>query len=233
MISFIPGESRGHAEHGWLDARHSFSFSSYYDPQRMGYGALRVINEDRVVPTAGFPPHGHRDMEIITYVLDGELKHRDSLGSVGALRHGEIQVMSAGRGIQHSEYNGSAREPLHLLQIWIEPAITGKSASYGQGALDAAALRGGFSAVVGPRGADTPFHIDQDAWLHIAWPAAGAVLEKALDTRRRYYLHLARGAIRVGAQRLVAGDALTLEGETALRLQADGDDAEILLFDLA
>jgi len=231
MIAVIPGESRGHVEHGWLDARHSFSFSSYYDPQRMGYGPLRVINEDRVVPTAGFPPHGHRDMEIITYVLDGELRHRDSLGSVGVLRHGEIQVMSAGRGIQHSEYNGSTRESLHLLQIWIEPAVVGKAPSYAQAPLDAEALRRGFTAVVGPDGADTAFHIHQDAWLHIAWPAAGATIDRPLDPQRRYYLHLARGSIRVGAQRLLAGDALTLEGEEALGLVADSD-AEILLFDL-
>ncbi|MGH8444257.1 MAG: pirin family protein [Solimonas sp.] len=232
MISVRPGSERGHAEHGWLDARHSFSFSSYYDPQRMGFGSLRVINEDRVVPTAGFPPHGHRDMEIITYVLGGELKHRDSTGGAGVLRHGELQVMSAGRGVQHSEFNPSAEEGLHLLQIWIEPAVTGKPASYHQAPLDAQALRGGFAAVVGPRGADTPFHIDQNAWLHIAWPAAGEILRKTLDERRRYYLHVARGSVQLGDRRLAAGDAVTFEGETALELRA-GEQAELLLFDLA
>lgn len=232
MIGVRPGNERGHVEHGWLDAHHSFSFSSYHDPQRMGFGALRVINEDRVVPTAGFPPHGHRDMEIITYVLGGELRHRDSTGGVGVLRHGELQVMSAGRGIQHSEVNPSAREPLHLLQIWIEPAVTGKPASYRQAPLDGETLRRGFAAVVGPRGADTPFHIDQDAWLHIAWPAAGATLQQTLDPKRRYYLHVARGSVEAGGRRLEAGDALTLEGEAALELRADAA-AELLLFDLA
>jgi len=171
-------------------------------------------------------------MEIISYVLAGELKHRDSLGGGGVIRHGEIQVMSAGSGITHSEANPSFEQPLHLLQIWIEPAVTGKPPSYSQAALDLAALRRGFTAVVGPRGSDTPFTIDQDAWLHIAWPPAAISLMQPLKPQRRYYLHLASGAITANGQQLSAGDALMLEGEDSLQIEAI-DDSEILLFDLA
>lgn len=224
-------EDRGHVEHGWLDARHSFSFSSYYDARWNGFSCLRVINEDRVVPTAGFPPHGHRDMEIITYVLAGELKHRDSTGGGGVLRHGDLQVMSAGRGITHSEANPSTREALHLLQIWIEPAQRGTPPAYAQAALDADALRQGFTTVVAPQDEAAPFHIAQDARLLIAWPAAGATLAQVLNPQRRHYLHIARGAVQCGTQRLLAGDALLLADETDLDLTAS-EDSELLLFDL-
>lgn len=232
MMRLRPSEDRGHVEHGWLDARHSFSFSSYHDPRWQSFGSLRVINEDRVVPTAGFPPHGHRDMEIITYVLDGELKHRDSTGSGGLLRHGDLQVMSAGSGIQHSEVNPSTRETLHLLQIWIEPAVHGKPPAYTQNALDQAALRAGFATVVGPSGSGAPFTIEQDAMLLIAWPAAGHTLSRTLDPQRRYYLHVARGRVAIGAQQLTDGDALLIENEARLALSAAAD-SELLLFDLA
>ena len=232
MLQHRPGDARGHVEHGWLDAWHSFSFSSYHDPRWMGFGSLRVINEDRVVPTAGFPPHGHRDMEIITYVLGGELKHRDSTGTSGVLRHGDLQVMSAGRGISHSEVNPSTRETLHLLQIWIEPAVRGTPPAYAQQALDQDALRRGFSTVVGPEHSGAAFTILQDARLLIAWPTAGTTLNHVLDPQRRYYLHLARGRVTLGADTLVAGDALLFEHETALALTA-AEDSELLLFDLA
>lgn len=232
MMQLRANEDRGHVEHGWLDAWHSFSFSSYHDPRWMGFGSLRVINEDRIVPTAGFPPHGHRDMEIITYVLDGELKHRDSTGSGGILRHGDLQVMSAGRGITHSEANPSTHTPLHLLQIWIEPATLGTPPAYAQQALDPVALRAGFTTVVGPRGSTAPFTIEQDARLQIAWPAAGAELQRSLDPARRYYLHLARGRVRVGTRLLNDGDALLIEAESELAI-AVAADSELLLFDLA
>ncbi|HVT36749.1 MAG TPA: pirin family protein [Nevskiaceae bacterium] len=232
MISLRRSDERGHAEHGWLDARHTFSFSDYHDPRWMGYGDLRVINEDRVAPGAGFAPHGHRDMEIITYMLDGALAHHDSTGGAGVLRPGEVQVMSAGRGVRHSETNASQRETAHLLQIWIEPRETGVAPAYAQAKLDADALRAGFSTIVAPHGESAPFHIHQDARLSIAWPAAAQTLTRALDTQRRYYLHVARGNVLLGGFTLASGDAAMIEREHALELRAE-QDSELLLFDLA
>jgi len=231
MHSVRPGGDRGHADHGWLEAWHSFSFGDFYDPQRMGYGSLRVINEDRVVPTAGFAPHSHRDMEIITYVLEGTIRHRDSAGGGADLRPGELQVMHAGRGISHSEINPSAREPVHLLQIWITPDRRGHEPGYQQQALDAAALRRGFAPVVGPWDSDAPFRIHQDARLDIAWLAPGQRAGKVLQAGRQYYLQVARGAVQLGGETLRAGDALMMQQESALELRAD-EAAELLLFDL-
>lgn len=225
------GEDRGHAEHGWLDAYHSFSFSGYHDPQRMGFGPLRVINEDRIAAHAGFAPHPHRDMEIITYVLSGTLQHRDSTGGEADLVPGELQVMHAGRGIRHSEKNPGS-EPTHLLQIWIEPNELNVRPRYEQDALDTAALRQGFATVVAPVGEAAPFQIHADARLHIAWPAAGQGLQQNLDPQRHYYLQVALGSVRLGEQTLQAGDALLLEQESALSLTAVSD-AQLLLFDLA
>lgn len=224
-------EDRGHADHGWLEAWHSFSFSEYYDPQRLGYGSLRVINEDRVVPTAGFPPHSHRDMEIITYVLEGTIRHRDSTGGGADLKPGELQVMHAGRGISHSEINPSTSERTHLLQIWIQPDRRGVDPGYQQQALDAAALRRGFVTVVGPEGSDAPFRIHQDASLDIAWLAPGQQADRALRVDRQYYLQLARGALRAQGLRLKAGDALTLRDEALLEVVAE-EASEVLLFEL-
>ena len=232
MISLRKSEDRGHAEHGWLDARHSFSFSGYHDPKWMGYGALRVINEDRVAPGTGFAPHGHQDMEIITYILSGALAHQDSTGGSGVIRPGEVQVMSAGRGVRHSEKNASQSEPVHLLQIWIEPDTLGIKPGYDQKKLDEHALRAGFSKVFAPQGEDAPFHVQQDARLYIAWPVAGQVLEQKLDAQRRYYLHVARGDVALDGQALHAGDAAMIEQEAVLRLRADSA-GELLLFDLA
>lgn len=232
MIKLRPADTRGHADHGWLDARHSFSFSEYYDPKWMHYSHLRVINEDRVAPGTGFAPHSHQDMEIITYVLDGAIRHRDSTGGQGTLRHGEIQVMSAGHGVTHSETNPSHSETLHLLQIWIIPDRKGAQPNYQQSGLDADALRAGFTPVVGPAGGGTPFTINQDARLLIAWPAAGRTLTQALRPERRHYLQVARGQIRLGDASLRGGDAAMIENESALTLTAD-TDAEVLLFDLA
>ena len=231
MLSVRKSEDRGHADHGWLDARHSFSFSGYHDPEWMGYSSLRVINEDRVAPGAGFAPHGHNDMEIITYVLSGALKHRDSTGGEGVLRHGEVQVMSAGRGVRHSEINASQSEGLHLLQIWIEPDKTGVPPGYQQQALDVTALKKGFVTVVAPYNDKAQFQIHQDARLSIAWPTTGKKLQPALKPERRYYLHLPLGAITVNGTPLAAGDAAMLSKESTLTVEAQ-TESEILLFDL-
>lgn len=232
MITVRPADTRGHAEHGWLDSHHTFSFGSWHDPAHMGIGALRVLNDDRVVGGAGFPPHSHRDMEIITYVLDGSLRHKDSTGGSSELKPGEMQVMTAGRGIAHSEMNGNPVKPVHFLQIWIVPAVRGADPGYQQQALDVAALRAGFRTVAAPEGEGAPFRLLQDARLSIAWPAAGQTVTTALRPDRRHYLHVARGAVTLGALRLADGDAALIEQESALSLTATAD-AELLLFDLA
>lgn len=231
MIQTRSARDRGHADHGWLDSWHTFSFSEYYDPKHMGYGPLRVINEDRVVPGAGFPPHSHQDMEIISYVLDGGLKHKDSTGGGSVLRHGEIQLMSAGRGITHSEMNASHNEPVHFLQIWVQPNVKGIAPGYQQKLLDETALRAGFAKVIAPQGEDAPFVIQQDARLYVAWAAQGQVLDQALTAGRRYYLHVALGEVQLGELKLAAGDAAMLDKETALQLIAT-EASEVLLFEL-
>jgi len=231
MITTRLAGQRGHAEHGWLDSWHSFSFGDFHDRRWMGYGDLRVINEDRVVAGAGFPPHSHSDMEIISYVLEGALRHRDSTGGGSVIRPGEVQLMSAGRGISHSEMNDSATEPVHFLQIWIVPGKRGVAPGYQQKALDRAALRAGFSKVVAPEGEAAPFRLYQDARLFVAWPAAGQALRQPLADGRRHYLHVAKGAIRSGDLALRAGDAAMLENESVLQLTAE-DEAELLLFEL-
>lgn len=233
MIKLRLSADRGHAEHGWLEARHSFSFSEYQDRNWMGYSTLRVINEDRVAPGTGFGAHGHRDMEIITYPLAGTIRHQDSTGGSGLIRPGEIQVMHAGRGIRHSEMNGSASEPLHLLQIWILPNAVGVEPGYEQAPLDAAALKSAFVTVVAPVASaePAPFRIHADARLSIAWPNAGIALHQPLTAGRRYYLHIARGGVQLGTQRLVAGDAALIESEAKLDLEAT-EASELLLFDL-
>jgi len=231
MQQIRSASDRGHVQSGWLDSHHSFSFGGYQDPKWMGYSALRVINDDRVDPAAGFSPHSHRDMEIISYVLDGSLGHRDSTGGGSTLQPGELQLMSAGRGITHSEMNASKRDEVHFLQIWITPNVGGVAPGYQQKPLDHEALRKGFSTVVAPAAEDAPFSIHQDARLLIAWPAAGAELTQALNPKRSHYLHVARGSIKVGDRELSDGDALMLADESELRLTAE-TDAELLLFDL-
>jgi len=232
MLSLRNASDRGHAEHGWLVSDHSFSFSDYYDPRYEDFGSLRVINEDRVVPGAGFSPHCHQNMEILSYVLEGELRHRDSTGGSGALRPGELQLMSAGRGITHSEMNGSHSTPVHFLQIWITPNERDTEPGYQQHRLDADVLRDGFRLIAAGASDAAPLHLRQDARVWLAWPDAGAALAHALDPARRYYLHVARGRIHANDRPLGAGDALMLQGETALTVAADAA-AELLLFDLA
>jgi quercetin 2,3-dioxygenase len=231
MITTRLAGQRGHAERGWLDSWHTFSFSDFHDPRWMGYGPLRVINEDRVVAGAGFPPHSHSDMEIISYVLEGGLRHRDSTGGGSVLRPGEVQLMSAGRGISHSEMNDSASAGVHFLQIWVVPDRRGVAPGYQQKALDVQALRAGFTKVIAPEGEEAPFRIWQDARLFVAWPAAGQALRQELPAGRRHYLHVARGTVRLGRLELAAGDAAMLENESNLELTADSA-AELLLFDL-
>ncbi|HKY89497.1 MAG TPA: pirin family protein [Nevskiaceae bacterium] len=231
MITIRPSDARGEADHGWLKARHTFSFSDFHDPQWMGYSNLRVINEDRVAPGAGFAPHGHRDMEIITYVLQGALRHRDSTGGWAVLPHGELQVMTAGTGIRHSEMNASQSDGVHLLQIWIVPDAPGGDPGYQQKRLDEAALRKDWSTVVAPVGEKAPFSIRADARLAIAWPAAGQRVDRPLDPKRRYFLQVATGAVTLDGRRLAAGDAALLEGESRLPLAVESA-AELLLFDL-
>ncbi len=232
MIQTFPARQRGHVQHDWLDSWHSFSFGQYYNPDAMGFGALRVINEDRVDPAAGFPPHSHQNMEILTYVLEGALRHRDSTGGTGVLRPGEMQVMSAGRGITHSEMNDSRVEPVHFLQIWVVPDQVDLTPGYQQQPLDAAALRAGWQKVAAPPGDGAPFDLHQNARLWMAWPAAGQPGPLTLDPAQRHYLHVARGSVRVGDQQLREGDALGLRDVARLELTAESD-AELLLFALA
>jgi hypothetical protein len=229
----IPRRSadRGFADHGWLQARHSFSFADYQDPAEMGWGVLRVINEDRVAPGAGFGMHGHRDMEIVTWILDGALEHKDSLGNGGVIRRGEVQRMSAGKGILHSEFNPSPDVATHLLQIWIAPAERGTRASYEQQALPEDELRSGWRLVASPDGAAGSTTIGQDARLLATLLAPGQTLGYALAPGRLAYTHLVRGRLALNGQIYVTGDAAKIADETRLEFTAD-EESEILLFDL-
>lgn len=222
---------RGFADHGWLKSYHSFSFADYFDPQHVEFGPLRVINEDRVQPGAGFGTHGHRDMEIISYVLSGELAHRDSMGNGSTIRPGDVQRMSAGTGVRHSEYNPSNSKPVHFLQIWITPDAAGLAPSYEERHFEAAEKRGRLRLIASPDRADGSVLLHQDARLYVGLfnGAERAILEVA--DGRRLYVHVARGAIRANGVELEAGDALKLAETPALTLD-EGRDAEVLVFDL-
>ena len=234
MIVERPANTRGKASAGWLDSRHTFSFGHYHDPQWMGFGPLRVINEDRVAPGAGFPPHGHANMEILSYVLSGALAHRDDAGGGGVLHPGELQWMSAGHGIEHSEFNASKDEPVHFLQIWIQPDRLNARPAYAQRTFDPAARRGRWALLASPGGADGSLAIRQQAWLRGALLGDGEVVDWALDPARRYWLHVAQGEATVDDRRLAAGDALGYsEQDGSLRIQGVGSAlADVLLFDL-
>lgn len=223
---------RGHANHGWLDTYHSFSFAGYYDPRFMGWGNLRVINEDRVAPGSGFGMHGHRDMEIITYVKSGELGHRDTLGNVETIPAGDVQRMSAGHGIRHSEFNHMKDAEVHLFQIWIEPSATGIEPGYEQRSFSQAASQGALRLLVSPDGRDGSMRMNADASLYMASLKGDQTVTHALDPARKAYLHLMSGGLTVNGIRLSAGDALMLAEESALAF-TQADDAEILLFDLS
>ena len=231
MIQLRPSEARGHADHGWLRAKHSFSFADYHDPAEMGWGVLRVINEDRVAPGTGFGRHGHRDMEIVTYILAGSLEHKDSLGNGGVIRRGEVQRMSAGTGILHSEFNPSPDEETHLLQIWIEPAVRGTPASYEQQALPVDAMRDRWRLVASPDGADGSTTIGQDARLWASVLPAGQTLVATLGAGRLAYVQVVSGRLALNGLALASGDGAKVAEETDLRFVAD-EEAEILLFDL-
>ncbi len=231
MIALRKAAERGHANHGWLDSFHSFSFADYYDPDHMGYGPLRVINEDRVQPGMGFGTHGHRDMEIVSYVLDGRLEHKDSMGTGSIIAPGDVQRMSAGRGVMHSEFNPSRTGPVHFLQIWIEPAVRGIKPEYEQVSVPPADKRGQLALVAGPAGSGAAVTIHQDARLYAGLFDGTESAIHALAPGRRAYVHVARGAIAVNGVPLVAGDAAKIEAEAEVRLDG-GRAAEVLLFDL-
>jgi redox-sensitive bicupin YhaK (pirin superfamily) len=232
MIQLRPSDARGQADHGWLKARHSFSFAEYHDPREMGWGALRVINEDRVAPGTGFPMHGHRDMEIVTYILSGTLEHKDSLGNGGLIRRGEVQRMSAGKGILHSEFNPSREEETHLLQIWIEPAARGGSASYEQRQLFTQEASGRLFVVASPDGRDGSTVIQQDALLLAAHLEAGEAVSHALAPGRLAYVHVIRGQLSLNGQTLSAGDGAKIHDEASLAFSNGEGAGEFLLFDL-
>ena len=232
MINLRKSHDRGHANHGWLDSYHTFSFADYYDPREMGFGALRVINEDWVAPKSGFPTHPHRDMEIVTYILEGALTHQDSMGNGSVIRVGDVQRMSAGTGITHSEANASDHEPVHLLQIWIEPNETGLTPSYEQTHFPAADKHGRFRLIASHDGREGSVTIHQDAAVYAAVLDADQALTYTLDSRRRAYLHVARGRIALNNYPLEAGDGAKINGPEALTLSAL-EAAEVLLFDLA
>ncbi len=231
MIRVRPSDQRGHANHGWLRAKHSFSFADYYDPAEMGWGVLRVINEDRIAPGMGFGMHGHRDMEIVTYILSGSLEHKDSLGNGGVIRRGEVQRMTAGKGILHSEFNPSPDEETHLLQIWIEPAQRGTRASYEQQPLAVDEMRGRWRLVASPDGAEGSTTIGQDARLWASHLAVGQPLDYALQPGRLAYVQVVSGRLAVNDIALSAGDGARIAEESSLHFAAT-EEAEILLFDL-
>ena len=231
MITLRPASERGHANHGWLDSHHSFSFADYYDEAHMGYGPLRVINEDRVQPGMGFGTHGHRDMEILSYVLDGELSHRDDIGNGSVIVPGDVQRMSAGRGVRHSEFNPSRERPVHFLQIWILPAEQGIPASYEQSRILDEDKRGKLALIAAPAGQDGAVVIHQDARVYAGLFDGGESATLAIAPGRRAYVHLARGEATVNGKALGAGDAAMLEGEPEVVI-GGGRDAEVLVFDL-
>ncbi len=230
MLNLRKSEDRGHANHGWLDSYHSFSFAEYHDPEHMGYGPLRVINEDRVKAGSGFGTHGHRDMEIISYVLDGALAHQDSMGNGSAIVPGDVQRMSAGSGVRHSEHNHSQSGTTHFLQIWIEPKFTGIKPSYEQKHFSAEEKRGRLRLIVSPDGRDGSVSMNQDAFLYAGLFDADEAAEQVIAASRRGYVHVARGSITVNGQQLRAGDALKT-GAGTISIEG-GNAAEVLVFDL-
>ncbi len=222
---------RGYADHGWLKSFHSFSFAGYYDPAHMGFGNLRVINEDRIAAGKGFGTHGHRDMEIISYVLSGELAHKDSMGNVKGIPPGDVQRMSAGTGVQHSEFNHAEGQTTHFLQIWIEPNVTGIPPSYEQKTFSDSDKRGALRLVASPDGAQGSVTIHADASVYAGLFDGDETADMTLNPQRKTYVHLVRGELQVNGQPLKAGDALQLEAENRLQL-SHGKTAEVLVFDL-
>lgn len=232
MITLRKSSDRGHADHGWLKSFHSFSFAEYHDPRHMGVGNLRVINEDRIAPGTGFGTHGHRDMEIVSYVLSGVLGHKDSLGNGAQIVPGDVQRMSAGRGIRHSEFNQAQQQETHFLQIWLLPDERDIEPGYEQKHFEAADKRGRLRLVASRDGRDGSVTIHANASMYAGLFDGGEAAELPLDTGRVTYVHLVRGRLEVNGQALDGGDAVTLRGEERLVL-ANGQDAEVIVFDLA
>jgi redox-sensitive bicupin YhaK (pirin superfamily) len=232
MIKVRPAAERGHADHGWLDSYHTFSFADYYDPEHMGFRSLRVINEDRVAPARGFGKHAHRDMEIVSYVLEGSLQHSDSLGTGSVIKPGDVQRMSAGTGVTHSEFNGSQSEPVHFLQIWLLPERQGIAPSYEQKAFGPEEQQGRLRLVASPDAHDGSLRIHTDARLYAGRFEPGTEAELALAKGRHAWVQVARGRIRLSGKELSAGDGAALSEEDAVRFTATAP-SEVLVFDLA
>jgi redox-sensitive bicupin YhaK (pirin superfamily) len=232
MIKIRPSGERGHREYDWLDTRYTFSFNDYHDPRHMGFRALRVINEDRVQPGQGFGTHGHRDMEIITYVLEGSVAHRDSLGNGSVLRAGELQCMTAGSGIRHSEFNPSQTEPVHLYQIWIMPDQTGLPPRYDQRSISEAERRGQLRVIVSPDARDGSLAIHQDAELLITSLSAGEHVYHVLRPGRYAWVQALRGAVRIDDRPLTAGDGAAVSEQSSLKIVAS-EPSEVIVFDLS
>ncbi|HEY2137262.1 MAG TPA: pirin family protein [Xanthobacteraceae bacterium] len=231
MIAVRHADERGVANFGWLDSRHTFSFGHYHDPQHMGFGPLRVINEDRVTPGKGFDTHGHRDMEIISYVLEGALEHRDSIGTGSVIRPGDVQVMSAGTGIRHSEFNHSKDEPVHFLQIWVLPDRQGIAPRYDQKSFSDDEKRGHLRLVASPDGRNGSILIHQNAEIYASLLSGGDKVSHALKPGRKGWVQVIRGTVEVNGETLRAGDGAAAQNEAALTISAL-DEAEVLLFDL-
>lgn len=233
MMTIRASGDRGQVNFGWLDSRHTFSFGNYYDPAHMSFGTLRVINEDKVTPGQGFATHGHRDMEIITYVLAGELAHKDSIGNGASIRPGDVQRMSAGTGIMHSEYNASATDPVHLLQIWVLPATQGLAPSYEQTYFAPEEKRDRWRLLGSPDGRDGSVTIHQDLDLYATVLQPQATVTHLLAAGRQAWVQVAQGAVQLNGHALTAGDGAALKDETTLTLVSTSTDAEVLLFDMA
>ena len=234
MLTVRKSNDRGHADHGWLDSHHTFSFANYHDPEHMGYRSLRVINEDRVAEGRGFGAHAHRDMEILSYVLKGKLAHKDSMGHVEVLGPNEIQKMSAGSGVVHSEFNGSETEPVHFLQIWIEPKSRGTKPSYEQLKFEAEEKLDRFKLLASPTPTAGAATINQDTSVSVAELTPGKQITYSLGSKRHAWLHVIHGEVTVNGKALGTGDAVAVDNEQALEVSAQGKtNSEILLFDLA
>jgi quercetin 2,3-dioxygenase len=233
MIQIRKADERGHFDHGWLDTRHTFSFGDYHDARNMGFRALRVINEDRVQPGQGFGTHGHRDMEIVTYVLEGQLAHRDSMGNGSAIAPGDVQYMSAGTGVRHSEYNASETEPVHFYQIWILPDAEGAAPRYSEKRFDEASKAGKLRLVASGSGADGAIGLRQDVNLYASVLKSGESLPLTLPAGRHLWVQVLRGALAVNGKNLSAGDGLAASGETEFRFTGGAQGSEFLAFDLA
>lgn len=231
MITIRNANERGHADFGWLKSQHSFSFGNYHDPKHMGFGPLRVINQDRVSPGAGFDTHGHRDMEILSYVIEGALEHKDNTGTGSVILPGDIQRMSAGSGILHSEFNHSKLKPVHFLQIWIVPAEQGLAPGYEQKQFGKQDLSNKFTLIAGPQGGPNAVKIHQDASLYLGVLESGESHNVAIALERGLWVQVVKGSVSLNGQELVAGDGAAIEQESAITI-ASLDDAEVLLFDL-